>query len=53
MKPKTRVGHDNINTKLLKSINASVCIPIRILSNMSIQTGMVPDALKLANNTHP
>ena len=48
IKSKNSSGHDTINTKLIKSIDNSISKPISILINMSIQSGIVPDSLKLA-----
>jgi hypothetical protein len=48
LKPKNSSGHDTISTKLIKSIDSSISKPISIFINMFIQSGLVPDSLKLA-----
>ena len=48
MKSKTSSGHDNINSKLLKAVESCIVKPISTLINKSIETGIVPDIMKLA-----
>ena len=48
LKAKSSAGHDGISSKLLKSINQSICYPISIIVNKSLETGIVPKALKMA-----
>ena len=48
LKPKNSSGHDNVSTKLLKSLDISISLPLSILANASIQTGIVPNTLKIA-----
>ena len=47
-KPKTSAGHDNISTQFLKTVEQHIAIPISILVNISVQSGIFPDTLKLA-----
>ena len=42
------MGHDGINSILLKGIQFSVCSPLSIIINKSIETGWVPTELKIA-----
>lgn len=48
MKSKSSSGHDHISSILLKSISDSIIHPLAILLNKSIETGTVPNSLKLA-----
>ena len=48
LKPKNSSGHDNVSTKLLKSLDTSISLPLSILANASMQTGIVPNTLKIA-----
>ena len=48
MKSKTSSEHDNINSKLLKAVESYIVKPISTLINKSIETGIVPDIMKLA-----
>jgi len=48
LKPKYSAGHDKINTILLKQLNTALSLPISMLVNLSISTGIVPDELKIA-----
>ena len=41
LKQKNSAGHDNVSTKLLKSLDASIGLPLSILANSSMQTGIV------------
>ena len=47
LKPQKSTGHDNVSTYFLKLINVKVAIPLSILINKSVQTGVFPDSLKL------
>ena len=49
LKRKNSSGHDNITSDILKYIKHTVCIPLTNIFNKSIETGTVPDLLKLAN----
>ena len=48
LKRKNSSGHDTITSDILKDIKHTVCIPLTNLFNKSIETGTVPDLLKLA-----
>ncbi len=48
MKLKNSSGHDNINSKLIKSLKNELKDPISILTNLSITNGMFPVTYKLA-----
>ena len=48
LKPNNSSGHDNVSTKLLKSLDTSISLPLSILANASMQTGIVPNTLKIA-----
>ena len=47
-KPKKSAGHDNISTQFLKTVEQHITMPISILVNISLQSGIFPDTLKLA-----
>ena len=48
LKSKNSSGHDGLNTILLKNIKTELVIPLNIIINKSLSTGVVPDSLKLA-----
>ena len=48
LKPKNSSGHDNINSKLLKSLVSEIKLPVSILTNLSLSNGIFPDIYKLA-----
>jgi len=48
MKHKHSSGHDIITSSLLKDIKCDIASPLTILINKSLQTGTVPNLLKLA-----
>ena len=48
LKGKNSSGPDNISSKLLKKILPIITIPLCYLFNLSLQTGYVPDELKIA-----
>jgi len=48
LKPKSSSGPDNISSKLLKLLKHQVNIPISILINKSITSGIFPEILKVA-----
>ena len=48
MKPKKSQGKDNINSVFIKKIKESICRPLTLLMNKSIDNGVVPQVLKLA-----
>ena len=45
---KSSCGHDEISTKLLKLIVPSVAVPLTLIINQSLNTGIFPDRLKIA-----
>ena len=47
LKPKLSSGHDNISTKLLKMTIHNIIIPITHIINTSLNSGIVPNQLKL------
>ena len=48
LKPKKSTGPDDISSWLLKQINESICKPLSILINKSMENGTFPNTLKLA-----
>jgi hypothetical protein len=48
LKPKTSMGHDNISTKLLKESILNTAGPLAHIFNLSFESGIVPDKMKLA-----
>ena len=53
MKPKKSTGQDNISYWLLKQINETICQPVAILINKSMEEGTFPNKLKISkNNTY-
>ena len=48
MKPKKSSGHDGISGWLLKKMKACLSLPLTIVINKSIESGDVPDSMKLA-----
>ena len=48
LKPKMSSGYDNIPTKLLKQTIHPILTPLTHIINMSLNTGIFPEALKLA-----
>ena len=47
-KAKNSSGDDGISMNLLKQISESICVPIASLVNLSLERGIVPNAMKLA-----
>ena len=45
---KTSSGHDDISNILLKSLQTSLSYPLTIIMNQSLETGVFPDRMKLA-----
>ena len=43
------IVNDCVFPKLLKSLDTSISLPLSILANASMQTGIVPNTLKIAN----
>jgi hypothetical protein len=48
LQPKTSSGHDNISSKLLKTIKTELVKSLTLIINQSINTGIFPSKLKLA-----
>jgi hypothetical protein len=48
LKRKKSFGHDNISATLIKDIKNEIALPLTILFNKSLNTGSVPDLMKLA-----
>ena len=47
LKPKNSSGHDDISSKLLKTLNQSICIPMCTIINKSLQTGDVSRSMTI------
>ena len=48
MKSKKSTGHDDITSNLLKQLKGELAYPLSIIVNSSLQSGIVPDSMKLA-----
>ena len=48
IKPKNSCGHDGISSKLVKYLKNEIALPLSIMINASIESGHVPDTMKLA-----
>jgi hypothetical protein len=48
MKPKTSCGQDGISNKLLKHIKSEILLPLTLIINQSILSGIFPNKLKIA-----
>ena len=48
LKPKNSCGHDGISSKLVKDLKNEIALPLSIMINASIESGHVPDTMKLA-----
>ena len=48
LKPKNSRGHDGISSKLVKDLKNEIALPLSIMINTSIESGRVPDTMKLA-----
>jgi len=48
LKRKKGSGHDNIPSTLIKDVKNEIALPLTILFNKSLNTGSVPDLMKLA-----
>ena len=48
LKPKTSTGHDNISPKILKKLYSGLISPCVYIINLSLSTGIVPKAMKIA-----
>ena len=49
LKPKTSAGPDNISNNLIKIIKQEIVPSLTIIINQSLETGIFPDSLKIAN----
>ena len=47
-KAKTSCGHDNLSMMFIKNISSAICHPLSVIINKSMQSGIVPDCMKLA-----
>ena len=47
-KSKISFSHDCISTSLLKKLKQAITYPIALIINKSLQTGCVPNSMKLA-----
>ena len=48
LKPKTSCGHDGISPKVLKKLYTGIISPVVHIINLSLSTGTIPMAMKLA-----
>jgi len=48
LKLKTSCGHDNVNTLLIKQIQFAISLPLSIVINKWMETGVFPSKLKIA-----
>ena len=48
LKPQQSCGHDGISSKLIKDIKYEIATPLSMLINNYIESGIVPDNLKIA-----
>lgn len=48
LKNKSSSGHDKISSAILKKLKESIAIPLSIICNKSMQTGAVPNTMKIA-----
>ncbi len=48
LEPKTSCGFDGISSKLVKSIKVALINPITLIINQLLNTGIIPDKLKMA-----
>ena len=51
LKPENSSGHGGLSSKLLKTLNQSICIPMCTIINKSLHTGDVPRGMKIAKVT--
>ena len=42
------VGHDNIGAKMVKAIKQEICKPLAHIFNLTFETGLIPNTLKIA-----
>ena len=48
MPNKTSLGHDQVSNKLLKELNHSITYPLAIIFNQSLESGVFPNLMKMA-----
>ena len=48
LKPKNSRGHDGLSSKLVKDLKNEIALPLSIMIKTSIESGHVPDTMKLA-----
>ena len=48
LKPKTSCGHDDLSPKTFKKLYLGLVAPCVYIINLSLSTGIVPDAMKTA-----
>ena len=48
LKPKTSQGYDHISPKFLKTNDVAICDPLAYIANISFQTGIFPQNMKIA-----
>ena len=48
MKSKKSSGHDDISSHFIKQIKDSIAFPLTLILNKSLETGKIPDGLKIA-----
>ena len=48
MKAKKSTGFDNISSWLIKKLNTSICNPLAVVINKSLEQGCFPEKLKIA-----
>ena len=41
-------GHDNISAKMIKTIKQEICKPLAHIFNLTFDTGLIPESLKIA-----
>ena len=51
LEPKKSSGHDGISNKLIKQISKSISLPLTIIFNQSLETGVFPTLMKYADIT--
>ena len=47
--PKHSCGHDGMSNRLLKDLGSSIVVPLEIIFNQSLSTGVFPDIMKLGD----
>ena len=49
LKPKNSSRHDNISNKILKELKHSLLVPLEIIINQSLSSGIFPTSMKYAD----